>query len=39
MKGLAGGYQVPNRPQIGLAANMGGDDRTVVVTVFRNLEA
>ena len=38
MKGLAGGYQVPGRPRIGVTANMGGDDRTVMVTAFRNLE-
>jgi len=35
MKGLAGDYQVPRRPTIGLAANMGGDDRTSVVTIYR----
>lgn len=37
MKGLCGAYQVSGRPQHGLAANMGGDDRTVVVSVYRNL--
>ena len=37
MKGLCGAYQIANRPQHGLAANMGGDDRTVVVSVYRNL--
>lgn len=36
MKGLAGGYQVPGRPNVGVTANMGGDDRTAVVCVFRN---
>ncbi len=35
MHGLAGDYQVPRRPSLGLAANMGGDDRTAVVTVLR----
>ena len=35
MKGLAGDYQVTGDRSIGLAANMGGDDRTAVVTVFR----
>ena len=35
MKGLAGDYQVPKRPSIGLSANMGGDDRTAVVTIYR----
>lgn len=38
MKGRCGTYQVPGRPRVGVAANMGGDDRTAVVTVFRNLE-
>ncbi len=37
MKGLSGGYQVPKTPSVGLTANMGGDDRTVMVTAFRNL--
>ncbi len=37
MKGLCGAYQVSGRPQHGLAANMGGDDRTVVVSVYRTL--
>ncbi len=36
-KGLAGDYQIPKRPQWGLADNMGGDDRTAVVTVYRNI--
>lgn len=35
-KGLAGDYQIPGRPEFGVAANMGGDDRTAVVTVYRN---
>ncbi len=34
MKGMAGDYQVPRPPRICLAANMGGDDRTAVVTIF-----
>jgi acetyl-CoA acyltransferase len=38
MKGLCGGYQVPNQPKVGMTANMGGDDRTVVVGLYRNLE-
>lgn len=37
MKGRSGGYQVPRTPRVGLTANMGGDDRTVVVTAYRNL--
>ena len=35
MHGLCGDYQVPNRPTVGLAANMGGDDKTAVVTILR----
>jgi len=35
IKGLAGDYQMASVPSIGLAANMGGDDRTAVVTVYR----
>lgn len=35
MKRLAGDYQIPRPPAIGIAANMGGDDRTAVVTVYR----
>lgn len=37
MKRKAGDYQVPGTPTVGLTANMGGDDRTAVVTVYRNL--
>ena len=36
MKGLCGDYQVPNIPELGLTANMGGDDKTAVVTVLQN---
>lgn len=36
MKGLAGGYQVPTTPGVGVTVNMGGDDRTVVVGVYKN---
>jgi acetyl-CoA acyltransferase len=36
MKGLCGDYQIPREPHIGLTANMGGDDRTVVSTVLEN---
>lgn len=36
MKGLCGDYQLPRAVQVGLTANMGGDDRTVVSTVLRN---
>lgn len=37
MKGRCGDYQVPNTPSIGLSANIGGDDRTAVISVYRNL--
>jgi acetyl-CoA acyltransferase len=37
MKGRCGDYQVPGSPEIGLTANMGGDDKTAVVGIFRNL--
>jgi acetyl-CoA acyltransferase len=36
MKGLCGDYQISREPHIGLTANMGGDDRTVVSTVLEN---
>lgn len=36
MKGRCGDYQVANRPSVAVTANMGGDDRTAVVGVFRN---
>ena len=36
-KGRAGDYQIANPPQWGIAANMGGDDRTAVVTIYRNV--
>ena len=37
MKGRCGEYQMPAAPSVGLTANMGGDDKTVVVNLFRNL--
>lgn len=36
MQGEAGGYQIAGRPEYGLAANMGGSDKTAVVTVLKN---
>jgi acetyl-CoA acyltransferase len=36
MKGQCGDYQVPRIPGLGLAANMGGNDKTVVLSVLRN---
>lgn len=35
MKGLCGEYQIPKKPEIGVTANMGGDDRTSVAIIFR----
>jgi len=36
MKGQCGDYQIANAPAVGLTANMGGDDKTVVVGIYRN---
>ena len=36
MKGRCGDYQLSPAPAVGIAANMGGDDRTAVVTLFAN---
>lgn len=37
MKGMCGDYQVPGgAPELGVTANMGGDDKTAVVSVLRN---
>lgn len=36
MKGLCGDYQMASVPRVGITCNMGGDDRTTVVTVLRN---
>jgi len=35
LKGQAGAYQVKNNPQLGLCANMGGSDKTAVVTILK----
>lgn len=37
MKGQCGDYQLRVIPQLGAALNMGGDDKTAVCTVMRNL--
>lgn len=37
MKGQCGEYQVPSTPSVGMTANMGGDDKTAVVGLFRNV--
>ncbi|MFT4704129.1 MAG: acetyl-CoA acyltransferase [Bradymonadia bacterium] len=36
MHGECGDYQIPNKPQYGITANMGGDDRTSVVMILRD---
>jgi acetyl-CoA acyltransferase len=38
-KGQAGAYQIKSRPTWGLAANIGGDDKTAVVTVYKSAGA
>jgi acetyl-CoA acyltransferase len=38
LTGTAGDYQVAAHPTLGVTANMGGDDRTSVVTVLRRAE-
>ncbi len=37
MSGMCGAYQLTPAPTRGLSANMGGDDRTSVVTLYRKL--
>jgi len=39
MKGRCGDYQVGGDVEVGLTANMGGDDKSVVVGLFRNVGA
>jgi len=36
MKGLCGEYQIKKRARYGLTANMGGNDKTSVVTIIKN---
>ena len=36
MKGECGAYQLAARPEYGVTANMGGDDKTAVVSVLKN---
>lgn len=38
MKGMCGDYQIPGSARVGVSANMGGDDKTAVVGVYRNCE-
>jgi acetyl-CoA acyltransferase len=37
MKGLCGDYQMKRVPSLGATANMGGDDKTSVVSILKNL--
>jgi acetyl-CoA acyltransferase len=37
MKGKCGDYQMKSQPAFGATANMGGDDKTAVVSVLKNL--
>ncbi len=37
MKGQCGDYQLADVPKVGITANMGGDDRTSVCMIFKNL--
>jgi len=37
MKGQCGQYQMQKKPEIGLTANMGGNDKTTVCTILKNL--
>ena len=36
MKGQCGDYQMSKTPEYGVTANMGGDDKTAVVSVLKN---
>jgi len=36
MRGECGDYQVPGDPKVGISSNMGGDDRTAVVTILQS---
>lgn len=38
IKGQAGDYQVSNDPRTALAANMGGNDKSVVLSILRNVD-
>eukprot|EP00930_Biecheleria_cincta_P023174 TRINITY_DN16784_c1_g2_i1.p1 TRINITY_DN16784_c1_g2~~TRINITY_DN16784_c1_g2_i1.p1 ORF type:complete len:414 (-),score=83.02 TRINITY_DN16784_c1_g2_i1:14-1255(-) len=39
MKGMCGDYQISKKPALGLAVNMGGDDKTAAVMPLRNTVA
>ena len=38
MNGECGDYQIPETPEVGMTANMGGDDRTTVCFAVKNVE-
>lgn len=37
MKGLCGDYQMKKHPELGIAVNMGGDDKTIATMLLRNV--
>ena len=37
MKGQCGDYQLAEQPELGMSINMGGDDKTIVTSVLKNL--
>lgn len=38
MKGRCGAYQMKRLPTLGIAVNMGGDDKTIATMLLRNIE-
>ena len=39
MKRQCGDYQIKNTPNLGIAVNMGGDDKTIATMLLRNTSA
>ena len=39
MKRQCGDYQIQNPPNLGIAVNMGGDDKTIATMLLRNTSA
>ena len=37
MKGKCGQYQMKKLPELGLAVNMGGDDKTIATMLLKNV--
>lgn len=37
MKGQCGDYQMATRPELGITANMGGNDKTTVCSILKNV--